>query len=81
MGKNSMEQDRIIELYRGELWECQLLESILRSESVDCFLKNNIGNGYNPIIISAQQVQIMIKQSDLAKGLRIVEDFKRNNQK
>ena len=28
-----MKQDKIVELYRGELWECQLLESILIKES------------------------------------------------
>lgn len=75
-----MKQDKIIELYRGELWECQLLESILKSESIECFLKNNVGNGYSPIIISAQQVQIMIKESDWTAGSKIIEEFKQNNQ-
>ena len=33
-----MNQSRIVELYRGELWECQLLESILKSEGIDCLV-------------------------------------------
>ncbi len=32
-----MKQDKIVELYRGELWECQLLESILKDNNIDCF--------------------------------------------
>ena len=35
-----MDKGRIVELYRGELWECQLLETILKDEGVACFLTN-----------------------------------------
>lgn len=76
--KVSNEQDYIIELYRGDLWECQLIETILKDNGVNCFLRNNIRNGYGPIIASAQQVQIMIKKSDLAKGVKAL-DYYRNN--
>ena len=73
-----MKQDKIIELYRGELWECQLLESMLKSESIDCFLRNEVGVGYSPIIISAQLIQVMIKESDKEAGINIVDKFKQN---
>lgn len=75
-----MRQDRIVELYRGELWECQLLESILKDEGIDCFLTNSVRNGYAPIIAAAQQVQIMIRESDLPRAGGILEAFRRNNQ-
>lgn len=75
-----MRQDRIVELYRGELWECQLLENILKDEGIDCFLTNSVRSGYAPIIAAAQQVQIMIRESDLPRAGGILETFRRNNQ-
>ncbi|WP_287641272.1 DUF2007 domain-containing protein [Bacteroides sp.] len=75
-----MRQDRIVELYRSELWECQLLESILKDEGIDCFLTNSVRSGYAPIIAAAQQVQIMIRESDLPRAGEILEAFRRNNQ-
>lgn len=71
-------KDRIVELYRGELWECQLMESILKDNGIDCFLKNNIRSGYGPIVSPAEQVLIMINESDMEKGLTILESINLN---
>lgn len=76
-----MKQDKIVELYRGELWECQLLESILKDNNIDCFLNNSTRSGYGPIVTPAQQIQTMIKESDAIKGIEILKHFKQNNQK
>lgn len=73
-----MVQDKIVELYRCQLWECQLLESILKDKGVDCFLINSTRAGYGPIVTPAQQIQIMIKDTDTAKGLEVVKAFIRN---
>lgn len=75
-----MKQDKIVELYRGELWECQLLESILKDNNIDCFLTNSTRSGYGPIVAPAQLIQIMIKESDTIKGTEILKHFKQNNQ-
>lgn len=71
-----MNQNRIIELYRGELWECQLLESILKSEGVDCFLVNTLRSSYGPVVMAAQQIQVMIREEDAEKGLAVLSAFK-----
>lgn len=71
-----MENNRVIELYRGELWECQLLETILKNEGIDCFLTNIARNGYGPVVAFAQQIQVMIKEQDAEKGLIILKAFK-----
>lgn len=68
-----MKQDKIVELYRGELWECQLLESILKDNNIDCFLTNSTRSGYGPIVTPAQLIQIMIKESDTIKGTETVQ--------
>lgn len=72
-------RDRIVELYRGELWECQLMESILKDNGINCFLKNNIRNGYGPIVSPAEQVQIMINESDMEKGITILKSINTNS--
>ena len=74
-----MKTDRIVELYRGELWECQLLERILKDEGIDCFLANSLRNGYGPIIVSAQQVQVMVREGDMPRGNKILERFRENS--
>lgn len=73
-----MLQDKIVELYRGELWECQLLESLLKDAGIDCFLANSVHNGYVPIIVSVQQVQVMIKESDFDRAFQLLKEFERN---
>lgn len=72
-------KNRIVELYRGELWECQLMESILKDNGIDCFLKNNIRSGYGPIVSPAEQVLIMINESDMKKGLTVLESINLNS--
>lgn len=71
-----MNQSRIVELYRGGLWECQLLESILKSEGIDCFLVNTLRSGYGPVVMAAQQIQVMIREEDAEKGLAVLSAFK-----
>ncbi len=67
-----MNQSRIVELYRGELWECQLLESILKSEGIDCFLVNTLRSGYGPVVMAAQQIQVMAPSQNML-ALRSME--------
>lgn len=71
-----MNQSRIVELYRGELWECQLLESILKSEGIDCFLVNTLRSGYGLVVMATQQIQVMIREEDAEKGLAVLSAFK-----
>lgn len=68
-------KSRMIELYRGELWECQFLETLLKDAGVKCFLRNHVQSGYGPIVSSAQQVQVMIDSDDLERGNRLLTDF------
>lgn len=76
-----MKKEKIIELYRGNLWDCQLLETLLKNENIDCFLRNNIQSGYGPIVASAELVQIMIKDSDAKVALKVLQRYECNIQK
>lgn len=57
-----MEGGKIIDVYRGDSWECQLLESILLDAGIDCFLRNNVHTPYGPIASKEAAVIVMIKQ-------------------
>lgn len=57
-----MEGGKIIDVYRGDLWECQLLESILLDAGIDCFPRNNVHTPYGPIASMAAAVIVMTKQ-------------------
>lgn len=70
-----MKQGKIVELYRGELWECQLLETMLKDEGVDCFLVNSTRSGYGPIVAFTQQIQVMIKEEDVVRGMGVLGVF------
>ncbi|MFA6819349.1 MAG: DUF2007 domain-containing protein [Bacteroidaceae bacterium] len=69
-----MENSNIIELYRGDLWECQLRKSILKDSGIFCFLKNSHRAGYFPIVAPAQMVIVMIKESDLEKARTVLQN-------
>lgn len=73
-----MKEDRIIEVYRGDLWECQLLESILKDRGIKCFLTNSVRSTYGPMATFAQQIQIMVCESEAAKALAVVNEFNAN---
>lgn len=70
--------DYMMELYRGELWECQLLESILKNEGIDCFLVNAARCDYGPLVTSVQQVQLLIPEELQKQGVEVLEVFKEN---
>ncbi|HIT82098.1 MAG TPA: hypothetical protein IAD09_07675 [Candidatus Caccoplasma merdavium] len=57
-----MEGGKIIDVYRGDLWECQLLESILLDAGIDCFPRNNAHTPYGPITSKEAAVIVMTKQ-------------------
>ena len=59
-----MEGGKIIDVYRGDLWECQLLESILLDAGIDCFPRNNVHTPYGPITSKEAAVIVMTKQED-----------------
>lgn len=59
-----MEGGKIIDVYRGDSWECQLLESILLDAGIDCFPRNNAHIPYGPITSMEAAVIVMTKQED-----------------
>ncbi len=73
--------DTIVELYSGDLWECEILKTLLDDREIDCFLRNDIRAAYGPLGSLAQSVRIMVRESDLANGLEVVKEFLENRKK
>lgn len=74
--KNS---DEVIELYSGNLWEAELLKSILEDQEIPCFLKNNVMSSYAYKPGFSQEIKVMILQSYEEKAKAILSDFLKNN--
>lgn len=72
-----MENDdnKIIDLFSGTLWEAQLITSLLKNEGIESFLKNSVlsSYAYNPSF--SQEIKIMILESDLDNAQKIILRF------
>jgi hypothetical protein len=69
------DENKIFEIYSGTLWEAQMITSLLQDEGIESFLKNSVLKSYafDPSI--AQQVKIMVLESDLNRSIEIVKRF------
>ncbi len=73
--------DTIVELYSGDLWECELIKTLLDDREIDSFLRNDIRAAYGPLGSLSQSVRIMVRDSDLASGMEVVSEFLENRKK
>ncbi|MDP3435833.1 MAG: DUF2007 domain-containing protein [Bacteroidales bacterium] len=73
--------DTIVELYSGDLWECEILKTLLDDREIECFLSNNMRAAYGPLGSISQSVRIMIKDSDLINAKEVVTEFFENRKK
>ncbi|HBZ25438.1 MAG TPA: hypothetical protein DEO54_04255 [Rikenellaceae bacterium] len=73
--------DSIVELYAGDLWECEILKTLLNDRDIDCFLRNDIRAAYGPLGSLAQSVRIMVRDTDLSTAQEVVTEFLENRKK
>lgn len=75
------DEDNIVEIYSGTLWESEMITTLLKEERIESFLKNSILNtyAYNPAF--SQEVKVLISESDIERAKRIVDEYcmNRNN--
>ena len=72
-----MQQDPVIEIYSGTPWEANLLQSLLKDAGIESFTKNDVHGTFLYHPINADNVKLMILESDLADAMAIVRDFSR----
>lgn len=75
-----MHDNKITELYRGELWECQFYESILKDAGIECFIRNSNHTFYGPIVSTAQMPMVMINEKDMQEAISIIKEVQSKQQ-
>jgi hypothetical protein len=76
MVKNNNES--IIEIFSGTLWESEMVKSLLQNAEITSFLKNTTVNSYLYDPIYASGVKVMISGSDFERAKEIVDDYYKN---
>ena len=72
------DNDKIIEIYTGTLWESEMITSLLMDSEIQSFLRNNILESYAYEPIYATGVKVMIFSSDYKRAREIVDSYTRN---
>ena len=72
------DNDTIIELYTGTLWESEMITSLLKEAEIQSFLKNSVLESYAYEPISAAGVKVIIFSSDYKRAKEITDNYQRN---
>ena len=73
--------DEIIEIYNGTLWESEMITSLLEDSEIQSFLRNNILESYVTEPIYSTGVKVMILASDFEKAKEVVDSYRLNSKK
>lgn len=68
-------KSKLITIYKGTLWECELLKSILEGENIPVMIKNQVLNSYAFDPIRNEQVHVLINEVSLEDARPLVQDF------
>lgn len=69
------DNDAIIELFSGTLWEAEMVRSLLQDAEIHSFIKNSVLNDYAYDPICASAVKVIISSSDLKRAREVVDDY------
>lgn len=77
---SNKDNNSIIEIFSGTIWEAEMVKSLLENAEIRCFLKNNVlnTNWYDPII--SEGVKVMISSSAYNISKKIVDNYYKNMQ-
>jgi hypothetical protein len=72
------DQDPVIEVFSGTLWEAEMIRSLLENAEIASFLKNNVVSSYAFEPTPSGEVKVMISGSDLVRAKEIVDGYYAN---
>jgi hypothetical protein len=72
-------QDSVIMIFSGTLWESQMVKSILDNVEIESYLMNSLLSDYAYNPMRSEQVKVMISSNNFEKAKKIVEEYCRNN--
>lgn len=76
-----MKDEKLIIVFEGAPYEVDILESILGTEGITCFKKDNYVGSIAPYMVSAGgvgSVKLLVPQSGVEAARPLVEEFLRN---
>lgn len=69
------EEDKLVEIFSGTLWEAEMIKSLLESAQINSFIKNHTLNSYAYESGIAEGVKVMILNRDSKPAKDIVDEY------
>jgi len=70
---------RLVEIYEGTLFECQMIKNLLDNEGIESSLKDEIiGTRGGNVFRQAGGVKIVIANDNYEKAKKIISEFEKN---
>lgn len=69
------------EVFRGSLWETEIIKGLLQSESIDSMLRDEtIGAVTSPYLTSGGEVRLLVNDEDYPRAHQLVSSHNPDNQ-
>lgn len=68
---------KLIELYNGPLFDCQMIKNLLENEGIESVLNDQI-IGRSPVWSAGKGVRLMVSDLDYEAARRIMEEYDEN---
>jgi hypothetical protein len=70
--------DSVIEIFSGTLWECQMITSMLQDVEIETYLVNSVFSTYafNPLI--AENTKVVVSSNDRIKAQMVIDEYYHN---
>jgi hypothetical protein len=72
---------KLVELYDGPLFDCQMIKNLLENEGIKSFLKDEIIGTRSPGWRPGGGVNVIVSDSDFDKARLIVNEYEKSRQK
>lgn len=69
---------KLIELYNGTLFECQMIHNLLEIEGIESYLKDELIGTRSPVWSPGAGVRLLVTEEDFEKARKIVEEYESN---
>lgn len=66
---------KLVELYNGSLFECQMIKNFLENAGIESFLKDEIIGTSNPAWSPGGDVRIIVSDLDFDRAKLIVKNY------
>lgn len=70
------DKSKLVEVFRGSLWEAELVKSLLGNAEVDAVLKDGIV--VNVVLpVTAVEVAVLVNEKDFETAREVVDEYER----